>query len=88
MIRAIDQGANFIAEGFMFSVAAALIIGETWRSSRTQAKRREGVDDKLDELKASVEALSKRVDDVSQDFDERWSDEKQRCALLCIEHNL
>ena len=61
--RAIDNGANALAEGFLFGVATLLIIGETWRSSRTQAKRREGVDDKLDELKASVEALFSSADD-------------------------
>ena len=75
--RAIDNGANAIAEGFLFSVAALLIIGETWRASRNQAKRRDAVDDSLDELKAAVEALTKRVDEISRDFDERWSDEKE-----------
>ena len=29
--RAIQQGANTISEAFLFSVAAALILGETWR---------------------------------------------------------
>ncbi|KAJ3537062.1 hypothetical protein NM688_g6741 [Phlebia brevispora] len=75
--RAIDNGANAIAEGFLFTVAAALIIGETWRSSRNQTKRREGVDDRLDELQSSIQQLSKRVDDLARDFDERFSDEKQ-----------
>lgn len=87
--RAIDNGANAIAEGFLFGVAALLIIGETWRSSRNQSKRREGVDDKLEELQASLEGLAKRVDSLTNDFDERWSDEKQRyplpllCSLSC-----
>lgn len=31
--RAIQNGANFIAEGFLFSVAASLILLETWRTS-------------------------------------------------------
>ncbi|KAK0473958.1 optic atrophy 3 protein-domain-containing protein [Armillaria novae-zelandiae] len=48
--KAIDNGANALAEGFLFSVAALLIIGETWRSSRSQSKRRDDVNDKLDEL--------------------------------------
>ena len=79
---AIDNGANAIAEGFLFTVAAALIIGETWRSSRNQTKRREGVDDRLDELQSSIQQLSKRVDDLARDFDERFSDEKQTYAIL------
>ena len=76
--RAIDNGANAIAEGFLFGVAALLIVGETWRSSRSQAKRREGVDDRLDDLTSTLEVLSKKVDTLSQDFDEKWSEERQR----------
>ena len=41
MGRAIENGANAIAEGFLFSVAAVLILGETYRSSRNQARRRD-----------------------------------------------
>ena len=48
--RAIDNGANALAEGFLFSVAAALILGESYRTSRNQSKRRDDVDDKLDGL--------------------------------------
>ncbi|KAJ2637863.1 hypothetical protein GGF40_002054 [Coemansia sp. RSA 1286] len=48
--RAIDAGANFLGELFIFSVAASLIIAEQVRS-RSQAKRqRTAVDDRLDEL--------------------------------------
>ena len=39
------------------------------------------MDDKLEELQSAVEGLNKRVDDISRDFDERWSEEKQRYIL-------
>jgi hypothetical protein len=55
--RAIQNGSNFLAEGFLFSVAAALIIAETWRSSRSQTRQREGVDDRIDELEVRVADL-------------------------------
>jgi len=42
---AIENGANALAEGFLFTVAAALILGEPWRSSRSQSRRRGDVDD-------------------------------------------
>jgi hypothetical protein len=29
--RAIEAGANFLSEAFIFSVAASIIIAETWR---------------------------------------------------------
>lgn len=80
LYRAIDNGANALAEGFLFGVAALLIIGETWRSARSQTKRREGVDDKLDELQLQIGGLTDRVDTLSRDFEERWDNEKQRCV--------
>jgi hypothetical protein len=35
--KAIANGANAISEGFLFFVAAALILGETYRGSRKKA---------------------------------------------------
>ena len=33
--KAISNGANAISEGFLFAVAATIILGETYRSSRS-----------------------------------------------------
>ncbi|KAI0927819.1 hypothetical protein AcW1_005239 [Taiwanofungus camphoratus] len=76
--KAIENGANALAEGFLFGVAALLIVGETWRSSRSQSKRRDSVDDQLEDLQTKLSQLAERVDAVQQTFDERWSEEKQR----------
>ncbi|KAJ2841983.1 hypothetical protein J3B02_005717, partial [Coemansia erecta] len=52
--RAIDAGANFLGELFIFSVAASLIFAEQLRS-RSQAKRqRTAVDDRLEELEKEM----------------------------------
>lgn len=59
--RAIENGANFLAEGFLFSVAAGLIIGETWRSSRSQSKQRSDVNDSIEELQVRVRELNERL---------------------------
>lgn len=80
--RAIENGANALAEGFLFGVAALLIVGETWRSSRSQSKRRDTVDDQLEDLQTKLSQLAERVDAVQQTFDERWSEEKQRLVLV------
>jgi optic atrophy 3 protein len=73
--RAIQNGSNFLAEGFLFSVAAALIMAETWRSSRSQTRQREGVDDRIDELEVrvadligSVEALGVQLDSMAKEL--------------------
>ncbi|CAL5867241.1 uncharacterized protein PFLUO_LOCUS1456 [Penicillium psychrofluorescens] len=59
--KAIESGANFISETFLFLVAGGLIVFESWRSRRKESTRREGVEDRLNELeeseKASREAL-------------------------------
>lgn len=76
--RAIENGANALAEGFLFGVAALLIIGETWRTSRNQSKRRDSVNDQLEDLQAKFQGLSEKMDSLSSDFDTRWFEEKQR----------
>ena len=80
--RAIDSGANAIAEGFLFSVAAALIVGESWRSSRSLAKRREVVDEKIEELNERVDELKERVSGLERRMEEEWREERDRCVFL------
>lgn len=69
--RAVENGTNFLAEGFLFTVAASIIIGEQWRSSRSQSKRRDTVDDKLQELSSQVLELTERVGGIEN----RWGPE-------------
>jgi len=76
--RAIENGANTLAEGFLFSVAAMLILGEAWRSSRSQSKRRDSVDDQLEELSNKLQELTTRVDGFAENYDDRWREEKLR----------
>lgn len=78
MYRAIDNGANFIAESFLFLVAASLILAETWRSSNKESKRREGVADQLEELSNEVHRLSEDLARVSATIEEKWDEESAR----------
>ena len=75
---AVENGANMLAEGFLFSVAASLIIGETWRSSRNESKRREGINEQLDELGTRLTELSTRVDNLSASVEPRLLEQQQR----------
>ena len=43
ILRAIENGANILAEGFLFSVTLVFILGGTWLSSHSQSKQRSGV---------------------------------------------
>lgn len=76
--RAIENGANFLAEGFLFTVAAALILGESWRSARSEARRRAGVGDALDALVVRVGELEERVGRV----EEAEGEERERAREL------
>jgi len=65
--RAIESGANALAESFPFAVATILIIlSENYRSSSKQSKRRDDVDDKLENLLAAVEGLQERTADAQR----------------------
>lgn len=59
--KAIETGANFISETFLFGVAAGLIIFESWRSGRKERNRRDKVAETLADLeeenKAARQAL-------------------------------
>lgn len=51
--KAIDSGANFISEAFLFMVGGGLIVFESFRSRRKENNRREDVADRLVELEES-----------------------------------
>jgi hypothetical protein len=55
--RAIELGANFFSEAFIFMVAVGLILLENWRSSRKSSQRRDEVSERLEALEAQVERL-------------------------------
>lgn len=55
--KAIENGANALAESFLFGVAALLIVGESYRTSSKASKRRDDVDEKLEGLVSAVERL-------------------------------
>ena len=80
--RAIENGANALAEGFLFGVAALIIVGETWRSSRSQSKRRDDVDEKLEDLSTRIQDLSSRLDQSLAGVEERLEYERQRYPVF------
>ncbi len=56
--RAVQNGASMMAESFLFALGASLVLGETYRSSRKNEKRRDLVADRLDDLEAAVQKLN------------------------------
>ena len=59
--KAIENGATFISEGFLFLVAGGLIVYESFRSRRKESTRREDVESRLAELKQSEKSTRKAL---------------------------
>ncbi|KAF3919792.1 hypothetical protein ABW20_dc0109067 [Dactylellina cionopaga] len=67
--KAIEKGANFISEAFLFSVAGGLILFEALRSRKKEMNRRDEVSERLQNLeevdeiwRRKVEMLERRLD--------------------------
>jgi optic atrophy 3 protein len=58
--KAIETGANFISETFLFCVAGAAIVFEYWRSKRKESTRRDEVSDRLDQIELKIDRLELR----------------------------
>jgi myosin-1 len=57
--KAIETGANFISETFLFCVAGAAIVFEYWRSKRKESSRRDEVSDRLDQIELKIDRLER-----------------------------
>ena len=69
--KAIESGANFISETFLFIVAGGLLVMERWWANRKEANRREDVAERLaslecdeQELKATLNKLQSTIQDL------------------------
>jgi hypothetical protein len=78
--RAIELGANFFSEAFIFSVAVGLLLVERWWSRRKESSRRDDVADRLKQLELELEGLRSRLDPDLED--EKVLVEKVREARL------
>ena len=58
--KAIDTGANFVSESFLFAVGFGLIIFESWRRERKETTRRVDVAERIGELE-ETEKSSRRA---------------------------
>ena len=65
--KAVDTGATFISEAFLFGVAASLIFFESWRSRRKETSRHEDVADRLAELEESEKAARRALIELERE---------------------
>lgn len=65
--KAIESGATFISETFLFSVAAGLLLFESWRSRRKETNRRDDVAERLNELEESENAARRALIELERE---------------------
>ncbi len=65
--KAIESGATFISEAFLFGVAGSLIVFESWRSRRKENTRREDVADRLSDLEESERAARRALVELERE---------------------
>ncbi|MCJ1225560.1 hypothetical protein MMC12_002209 [Toensbergia leucococca] len=66
--KAIDSGANFISEAFLFLVGGSLIVFETWRSRRKETNRREDVAERMSELEENEKAARRALVELEKEI--------------------
>ncbi|KAH9815678.1 Optic atrophy 3 protein (OPA3) [Teratosphaeria destructans] len=78
--KAIELGANFFSEAFIFAVAAGLIVWDTWRSRRKESQRRDDVADRLDALEMEVQRLRLRYEPLAVEGVKRRGEREREYA--------
>lgn len=63
--KAIQFGANFIGEFVIFSIAGAVLIFESLRSSANERKRQAERDGRIEELYKSIAIIKERLNSLS-----------------------
>lgn len=68
--KAIDNGANFLSELFIFSVAGSLIFYESYRSRKKASDERESIADDISVLQSEIEYLKSKLREVNIKLDD------------------
>lgn len=66
--RAIETGANFISEGFLFLVAGGLILWETQRNRRKQEREHDARDDEIERIGHENATIKGEVEQLKQEL--------------------
>ena len=83
--KAIESGANFISETFLFIVAGGLIVMERWWSNRREANRREDVAERLASLESDEQKLMATINKLQSTIQDLHS--KNVVAVVSTRNN-
>ncbi|KAH7086764.1 optic atrophy 3 protein-domain-containing protein [Paraphoma chrysanthemicola] len=62
--KAIEMGANFVAETFIFAVGIGVIVFEQWRQRRKAKNARDDIREDLEEIQNELKAVKAELEEV------------------------
>jgi hypothetical protein len=62
--KAIETGANFVAETFIFGVGIVVIVVEQWRQRRKARNARDDIREDLDELQTELKTVKAELEEM------------------------
>lgn len=62
--KAIETGANFVAETFIFSVGIGVIVFEQWRQRRKARNQRDDIREDLEELQVELKSVKAELEEM------------------------
>ena len=62
--KAIETGANFVAETFIFAVGISVIVVEQWRQRRKAKNARDDIREDLDELQIELKTVKAELEEM------------------------
>lgn len=62
--KAIETGANFVAETFIFSVGIGVIVFEQWRQRRKARNQRDDIREDLQELQEELKSVKAELEEL------------------------
>ncbi|CUM67731.1 uncharacterized protein PRCAT00005436001 [Priceomyces carsonii] len=86
--KAIENGANFLSEFFIFSVAGSLIFYESYRSRKKAADQRDAVADDISTLQDEIEFIKKKLAAINVKVDDYHPPEGVKPKYVKISSNI
>lgn len=62
--KAIETGANFVSETFIFAVGISVIVFEQWRQRRKAQNARDDIREDLEELQVELKTVKKELEEL------------------------
>ncbi|KAF2869397.1 optic atrophy 3 protein-domain-containing protein [Massariosphaeria phaeospora] len=62
--KAIETGANFVSETFIFTVGIGVILVEQWRQRRKAANARDDIREDLEELQSELKSVKSELEEM------------------------